>query len=52
MFFVIGIFGSIWALFDKEERSLFDKISGIYVLKEKARFKFVEEFREYRGNKT
>lgn len=45
---VIGIFGSIWALFDKKERSVFDKISGIYVLKGKAKLKFVGEFREYR----
>lgn len=44
----VGVFGVLWIFFDKEERTIYDKISGIYVVKEKPVLKFVKEFRDYR----
>ena len=49
---IIGIFGLIWILFDKEERTFFDRISGTFVLKEKPSMKIVQEFRDYQKQKS
>lgn len=51
LIFVVGIFGLIWILFDKEERTLFDKISGTFVLKTKPTLKIIKEFRDYQYQK-
>ena len=47
---LIGVFGLILALFKDDEKTFFNRISGISIIQDHARLKFVEEFREYRRN--
>ncbi len=44
----IGIIGLILAIFKKNEKTIFNEISGISIIQTTPGFKFVEEFRKYR----
>ncbi len=50
--FFVGLFGLVLALFNDNEKTFFNRISGISIIQDQASFKFVEEFREYRKNKA
>ena len=51
-YLIIGLLGLVWALFDSDEKTVFNKISGVSIVQDQARLKFVNEFREYRKNKV
>ncbi len=50
--FIIGLPGIIWALFNKQEKTVFNQISGISIQQVEPRLAFVREFREYRNQKV
>ena len=50
-FLAIGLLGVAWALFDAEEKTVFNKLSKINIIQDQPKLKLVEEFRNYRKNK-